>query len=147
MSETQEVQNGTPATPAVSEVQYRVVADSELEILGPLFQRLGWPVPNPDMAKAIVAETGSGKDGLICGFGVVEFIPHVSSLWVDPMMRGTGIAEGLVEKVVSYVERDCGIKRYVCLAKAGSFSARLAEKYGMKRCPADTYMKQIEEAR
>ena len=79
------------------EVHYRVVQDSEILMLKPLFDRLGWPVPDPDMAKVIVAQAGLGKDGVILGFSVVQFVTHCEPLWVHPSMRGTGVAESLIE--------------------------------------------------
>ncbi len=114
------------------EVHYRVVQDSEILMLKPLFDRLGWPVPDPDMAKVIVAQAGLGKDGVILGFSVVQFVTHCEPLWVHPSMRGTGVAESLIEQTVHYIEHDCHMKRYVVSAKEGSFAARLAQQYGMR---------------
>lgn len=126
-------------------VEYRVVADDELRLLHPIFERLGWPLPDPNFAKAIVAEAGNGDDKLVLGFQVVQFIPHAEPLWINPHVRGTGIAEGLVEETMHYVENDCKIKRYLCTAKPGSFAARLAEKYGMVQFPGALFVKQIPD--
>lgn len=114
------------------QVHYRVVQGEEILMMKPLFDKLGWPVPDPDMAKVIVAQAGLGKDGVILGFGVVQFVTHAEPIWVHPSTRGTGVAEGIMENVVSYIERDCHIKRYVVAAKDGSFGARLAESNGMR---------------
>jgi hypothetical protein len=116
-------------------VHYRVVENAEMTLLKPLFDRLGWPAPDPDMAKVIVAQAGLGKDGVILGFSVVQFVTHAEPMWVHPNVRGTGVAEGLVEKTRHYIEDDCHIKRYVVAAKVGSFAARLAESHGMHPLP------------
>lgn len=134
----------TDATARPENIRYRVVADGEMEVLGPLFARLGWAMPEPGMAKAVVAEAGEGKDALILGFTLVQFVPHNEPMWVHPGMRGTGVAEGLAEAVIHYIEVDCHIKRYLCVAKPGSFAARLAEKHGMRPYPGTLYVKQIE---
>jgi ribosomal protein S18 acetylase RimI-like enzyme len=130
-------------TADATEVHYRVVSDHELELLRPMFTKLGWAMPNPDMAKVIVAETGEGADGIICGFAVVQFVTHAEPIWIHPELRGTGIAEQLVEKVVSYIERDCKIDRWVAVAKPGSMAARLCEGQGMVAYPGQLYVKQV----
>lgn len=126
------------------EIQYRVVADDELRLLHPIFERLGWPLPDPSFAKAVVAEAGKGQDKLILGFQVVQFIPHAEPLWVNSAARGIGVAEGLVEATMHYLEQDCKIKRYLCTAEQGSFAARLAESNGMVAFPGTLYVKQVE---
>ena len=126
-------------------VHYRVVQDSEIALLKPLFDKLGWPLPDPDMAKVIVAQAGLGSDGVILGFGVVQFVTHAEPIWVHPSARGTGIAEEVMAQVVNYIERDCHIKRYVVAAKDGSFGARLAESNGMRPMIGySVYVKSLE---
>jgi GNAT superfamily N-acetyltransferase len=129
----------TPATP----VHYRVVADAELLLLEPLFRKLGWALPDPDFAKAVVAEAGEGPDALILGFSVVQFVPHSEPMWVDPNCRGTGIAEGLMAAVTHYIELDCHIRRYLCVAKPGSFAARLCERNHMALYPGQVWVRQV----
>ena len=127
------------------QVHYRIVQDNEILMLKPIFDKLGWPVPDPDMAKVVVAQAGLGKDGVILGLGVVQFVTHAEPIWVHPSMRGTGVAEGIMEQVVNYIEKDCHIKRYVVAAKDGSFGARLAEKNGMRPMIGYTvYVKTVE---
>lgn len=114
------------------QVHYLVIQDSEIALLKPIFDKLGWPTPDPDMAKVIVAQAGLGKDGVILGFSVVQFMTHAEPMWVHPSMRGTGVAEELVRETVHYIEHDCHIKRYVVSAKEGSIAARLAMAHGMR---------------
>lgn len=125
-------------------IHYRVVQDDEMAILHPLFERLGWPDPEPAMAKVVVAEAGTGKQAIILGFCVVQFIVHSEPMWVHPSARGTGIAEGIVQQVMHYIEHDCKIKRYVCIAKTGSFAARLCEQYGYQPWPGQVFVRQLE---
>lgn len=125
------------------EVHYRVIAEKELALLEPIFRRLGWAPPDPDMCKVVIAEAGEGDDALILGFNVVQFVIHAEPMWLHPDVRGTGIAEGLVAHTQSYIENDCKVKRYLCIAKPGSFGARLAEKYGMVPYPGQVYVRQI----
>jgi GNAT superfamily N-acetyltransferase len=135
-----------PEIPAHSQVTYRVVSDGELQFLAPLFAKLGWPPLDPDYAKAVVAEIGHGPDAIICGFQVVQFVVHSEPMFVEPSMRGTGIAEGLAEATRHYIEKDCRIKRYVSTAKPGSFGARLAEANGMELKPGTAlYVKTVKE--
>jgi hypothetical protein len=65
-------------------------------------------------------------------------------MWVHPAARGMGIAEGIVEQVMSYIENDCKIKRYICIAKPGSFAARLCEKYGYRPWPGQVFVRQLD---
>jgi hypothetical protein len=130
--------------PTSEEVHYRVISGEELERLGPLMNRLGWPTLDPEFSKVVVAEAGEGESALICGFGVVQFVPHAEPMWVDPNLRGTGVAEELVSQVQHYIEVDCKIKRYVCVAKPGSFAARLCEKHGMVPYNGQVYVRQVE---
>lgn len=125
------------------EVRYEVVAQEEMAVLFPLFDRLGWPRPDPEFAKIVVVKAGTGDDALVLGFQVVEFILHAGTMWLNPHVRGTGIAEGLAAQVMNYIEHDCKIKRYVSVAKPGSFGARLAEKYGMVKSHNDLYVKTV----
>lgn len=124
-------------------VHYRIIADEELALLHPLFTRLGWALPDPSMCKAIVAEAGEGESALILGFVMVQFITHAEPMWVNADCRGMGLAEGLTEAAIHYIEHDCGIKRWVCTAKPGSLAARLAEKYGL-RPAGEMWVKQVE---
>lgn len=130
--------------PPQEEVHYRVIQDAELSILHPIFARLGWPLPDHAMAKVVVAEAGTGASALILGLCVVQFIVHSEPMWVHPAARGLGIAEGIVEQVMSYIENDCKIKRYICIAKPGSFAARLCEKYGYRTWPGQVFVRQLD---
>jgi GNAT superfamily N-acetyltransferase len=127
------------------QVHYRIVSGSEILLLKPLFDRLNWPAPDPDMAKVIVAQAGLGKDGVILGFSVVQFVTHAEPLWVHPSMRGTGVAEELVRQTVHYIEDDCKIKRYVVSAKPGSMAARIAVNNGMRPLGCEVFVKTIPE--
>jgi GNAT superfamily N-acetyltransferase len=137
------LQPEAPVHPDKEEVHYRVIADRELVILNPLLEKLGWPALDPDMCKVVVAEAGAGDEALILGFQVVQFVTHAEPMWVHPDLRGSGVAEGLVEATAHYIEQDCHIKRYLCVAKPGSFAARLCEKYGMRAVSGQLYVKQI----
>jgi hypothetical protein len=144
MSETQEIPVVKHNFPnGADEVRYEVVAQEEMGVLNPLFDKLDWPRPDPEFAKIVVVKAGTGDDALVLGFQVVEFICHAGQMWLNPHVRGTGIAEGLASQVMSYIERDCKIKRYISVAKPGSFGARLAERYGMVKVPQDLYMKNL----
>lgn len=147
MSNAQETVLTPPPPPSVKSeaVHYRVIQDDELMILHPQFERLGWMVPDPDMCKVVVAEVGEGKDAIICGFQVVQFVTHAEPLWIHPSMRGTGVAEGLIGATIHYMEVDCKIKRWVVMVKAGSFAARLVEKYGLRHYPGEMWVKQVPE--
>lgn len=114
-----------------------------MEILTPLFSKLGWKMPNPDFAKVIVAEAGTGDSAHICGFAVVQFVTHAEPIWIHPSLRGTGVAEELVEKVVHYIEQDCKIDRWVAVVKEGSMAERLCLSQGMVKIPGQLYAKQV----
>lgn len=124
-------------------IRYRVVSNEEMEILAPLFAKLGWPMPEQEFAKVVVAEAGEGKDAVIIGFQVVEFIVHAGWLWVHPALRGEGVAEEISRQTVHYIENDCKIKRYICTAKPGSFGSRIAVANGFKLVPQEMYVKQV----
>jgi GNAT superfamily N-acetyltransferase len=126
---------------APQEVIYRVIENEELLKLRPLFDTLGWALPDPDFAKAVVAEA----DGLILGFGIVQFITHAEPMWVHPSVRGSGLAEGLADKMCHYIEEDCHIKKYISCAKPGSFAARLCENRGYVASPATMYIRNVRE--
>lgn len=121
--------NGTGG--ALAEVEYRVVQDKEMEYMEPVFARLGWTLPDPAYGKVVVAEAG----GMILGFAVVQFMLHAEPQWVNPLIRGTGVAEGIAKAVQTYIEEDCKVTRYIVTAKPGSFGARLAEGIGMTILP------------
>jgi ribosomal protein S18 acetylase RimI-like enzyme len=127
------------------EVHYRVVAEDELVRMKPLFDQLGWATPDPNLAKVVVVEAGLGKDAIILGFCAVQYVTHMEPFWIHPNMRGSGVAEALMENAVHYVEHDCNIKKYVSIAKPGSFGARLCEANGMVPFPGQVYVKQIED--
>lgn len=133
------------AAAQMEHVNYRIVSGSEMLLMKPLFEKLNWAMPDPDMAKVVVAEAGMGTDAVILGFTVVQFITHAEPMWVHANLRGTGVAEGLAEHVTHYIEHDCHIKRYVVVAKEGSFSARLAESVGMRPLKGmSVFVKQLD---
>lgn len=126
-------------------IHYRVIANEELLLLKPWFDRLNWALPDPAMAKVIVAEAGEGSKAIICGFQVIQFICHAEPMWIHPAMRGTGVAEGLCDNTVEYIEHDSKIKQYVAVAKKGSFASRLAQERGMKLLENyEVLVKQVE---
>lgn len=131
------------SVPEAQEVSYRVVQEDEIKLMAPMFERLGWPLPDPNFAKIVVQEIGQGKDALIVGFNVVQFITHAEPMWINPSMRGLGLAEALADATMNYIENDCHIKRYVATAKPGSFAARICEQRGMVKAPVDLYVKQL----
>ena len=115
-----------------NEVICRVVGEEEFFLLQPLFDKIGWPLPPPDRAKIIVAEiAGDNGDKLVLGFTVVQLIVHTEPMWIAPPMRGTGVAEKLAQATRHYLEEDCKVSQWVCMAKPGSFAARIAEANGM----------------
>lgn len=122
-------ENGTGAE--LTDVAYRVVAEEEMAYMEPVFARLGWTLPDPAYGKVVVAEAG----GMILGFAVVQFMLHAEPQWVNPLIRGTGVAEGIAKAVQTYIEKDCKVTRYLVTAKPGSFGARLAEGIGMTALP------------
>jgi hypothetical protein len=146
--ETPEILPSSHPTPniGVEDVQFRLLEENEVDLLQPLFEKIGWAdaMPDPAYSKIIVAEAGKGKNVLILGFSVVQFLCHVEPMWIRPDTRGTGLAEALSHATVEYVERESKVKRYVCVAKPGSFSARLAESVGMRPIPGQVYVKQTK---
>lgn len=127
------------------EVRYRIVDGEEMAKLRPLFDALGWALPDQDMAKVVVAEAGTGDKAVICGFTVVQFILHAEPMWVHPSMRGTGIAEALVAQTVHYIEDDCHVKRWMAVAKEGSFAGRLIAAQGMTMIPGNVFVKMVPQ--
>ena len=135
------VERGDESVP----VRYRIVADDEIRTLKPLFDALGWPLPDPGMAKVLVAEAGEGTQAVIVGFQVIQGVWHAEPMWCHPSVRGSGVAEALVKQTVHYLEHDCHITKYIVLAKPGSFAARLAEQYGMMAVPGQVFVRVVHE--
>src|SRR6266403_2415874 len=101
------MKTGTEISVPPESVHYRILADDELRLLHPVFERLGWAPPDPNMCKAVVAEAGEGEQAMVLGFSIIQFVTHSEPMWINPDCRGMGVAEGLVEATVHYIERDC----------------------------------------
>jgi predicted N-acetyltransferase YhbS len=80
----------------IEDVRFRVLAPHESGKLMPLLKENGWGLPYPDQATAVVGE----YQGKIVAFVVLQMLPMVGPVWVEPSWRGSGLAEGIVKELV-----------------------------------------------
>ena len=63
---------------------YRLLPPSEWDVLSARFATYGGRLPDPRTSQIAVAE----EDGVIVGFLVLQFVPHLEPLWIDEAHRG-----------------------------------------------------------
>jgi predicted N-acetyltransferase YhbS len=83
----------------IEDVKFRALEPHESGRLMPLLKEQGWGVPYPSQAAAIVGE----YQGQIVAFVVLQMLPMVGPLWVEPAWRGSGLAEGITRELVKHM--------------------------------------------
>ncbi len=95
-------------------ITYKWLDKEQLTALDPIMQQRNLPSLNQEVSRVLAAYDG---DKLI-GFLVLQLMPHMEPLWVDPKYRGGGtdsIANILVNKMFEFVA-ECNIRGFFCVA-------------------------------
>lgn len=91
----------------MSDIVYRCIDPSEWARLIPLFNRRGFPLPHPKMSTAAVAEVAEGP---MVGAWILQLVPHMEPLVVDPDWQGKVAVERLYKLLD---ERAAMMSKYV----------------------------------
>jgi hypothetical protein len=120
----------------IEDVQYRVLEAHESDRLMPLLKEQGWGLPYPAQASAVIGE----YQGKIVAFAVLQGLPMVGPLWVEPSWRGTGLAEGVTRELVKkMLANGTG----ACIAVAQNpFTEHLCRVLGMKQVEGKLFMRE-----
>lgn len=107
-----------------------------------------WAIINEQLAKRgwgpFVRETTriffvQDDNGKLAGFGAVQFIPHAEPVWVDPVYRGTGLAEEIADEVVGFLS---DAKVGFVAAVDNPHARKLCERHGMTLLQKAVYVKE-----
>ena len=107
----------------------------EIEALEPMFKQRGWMCLNKETSRIM----GTFHEGKLIAFVVLQLVPHLEPLWVDPSYRGAGVAEELVSEIARYIKS--AKTRGVMIVADNPGVARLAEHFGMSRILSPVYSK------
>lgn len=107
----------------------------DLAALEPILFSLGAMSLNHDTSRAIVAYDGDR----IVGFFVMQLIPHLEPLYVDPEFRSSSVAVILVEGMVQFM-KDVNCRGAMLVAEHPGV-AKIAEHFGMERITYPLYSK------
>jgi hypothetical protein len=85
-----------------------ILEPSEWSQIEPLFLEQGVSLPDPDIARIVAAKD---ETGTICGFVVIQLVPHVEPIWVAPEHRGSPLWARLGEAAAAQIPP--GVHTYV----------------------------------
>lgn len=117
------------------ELEFRWLEGGELTQLEPLLESRGHMSLNNNMARALCAFDTNGN---IAAFHVLQMIPHAEPLYVNPTYRGTGLAEDLADRMVSFL-RSCNARGFMVVADNPA-SVKLCEQFGMRKVDSPVYV-------
>lgn len=81
-----------------------------------------------DVPCTVVARSGTGTVGVVCGMPSVAGVELIS-MWVAPSHRGTGLTRRLVDRVVAWA-RDLGRDTFLMVRDDNPAAIRAYEKAG-----------------
>lgn len=113
----------------------RIIQGKELQRLNPILEERGWPMPSEQCSIAIIGE----ENGELCGFAIIQLLPHLEPVWVRTDQRGTGLADSIVTLAAGQLE-SMNIQHWVSVIRNDQ-SKRLAESIGMVPSPGEVYVK------
>jgi len=96
---------------------YKWLDNEAISALDPIMFARKLPALNRETSRVRAAYDG---DKLV-GFLVLQLMPHMEPLYVDPMYRGVGDARGgmianqLIDDMFAFVG-ECGIRGFICIA-------------------------------
>lgn len=120
----------------VGGIEYRWVEGDELIILEPIIEAHGWTSLNGKTCRALCAFKGAE----LVGFHVFQLFTFVGPLWLDRSMRGSGVAEDLVDGMVGFM-KSVEARGYLVIAD-NPHAARMCEANGMRRIESPVYLMQ-----
>lgn len=88
---------------------------------------------NKFTSRVLVAEDETG----LCGFYVLQLIPHAEPLWTAPRVRGTEVARALATQMKDYLD-EADARGYMAVAD-NPIAARMCESFGMQRIVSPVY--------
>jgi hypothetical protein len=95
----------------------------------------GWMALN--RATPVRIRIAEDDDGKLCGFFVLQLVPHAGPAWVVPSERGTGLIDVLADDMRNFlVESDA---RGWMVVADNSIVARMCEARGMVRVTMPVY--------
>jgi len=94
----------------------------------------GWMRLNRRTSRILIAEDADQK---LLGFMVLQLVPHTEPLWVLPSMRGSDIAETLVERMIDFMFSQQS-RGWMVVADNPS-AAKLCEDHGMTKLDCPVY--------
>lgn len=116
---------------------YRELEGQELiDAVSSIIEENGWTPLNSNTP--LHGECAYDGDKLV-GFNIFQLFPLVGPMWVDEDYRGSGVPESLALRTIKFMD-DVQARGYLVIAD-NPFTAKLCERYGMKRVESPVYMK------
>jgi GNAT superfamily N-acetyltransferase len=109
--------------------------ESELRRIEDILAARGWMPLAPDSSRILVAEDGV----VMCGFIILQMVPHTEPLYVAPTHRGTDIAATLADKMVEFLA-EIHVRGWMVVAD-NPIAAKLCEERGMVKIEAPVYVR------
>jgi len=124
----------------MSEVIYRWIDGPDASVedwdrIEGLLAAKGWMSLNRLTSRILMAEDA---DGVLLGFHVFQMVPYCGPLYVKPSVRGTGVAEELADKMLSFLI-DVQARGWLVTAES-THAEKLCVARGMKRVESPVYV-------
>jgi hypothetical protein len=109
----------------MAEVQYRMVAGKDMLPAAEFLASKGYPVPNPMLAVAFVAE----REGKVVGVLSIDALPMVSAVRVDEFEQDADIGAQLFKQAYGYAKDNL---KQVYMHTAHPTMKKMIERIGGK---------------
>lgn len=121
--------------PVATEIEYRWLDGDQIAQIEPVLLSMNAMSVNREQSRVIAAYD---KERLI-GFFVMQLIPHMEPLYVDPDYQERRIAINLVARMVDFM-KECNARGAMLVAESPGVE-KLAEYFGMERIQYPMYSK------
>lgn len=127
-------------TRRTAEVTFRWVdgftaTDADWDRIDQVLAARGWMALNKSTSRVLLAEA----DGELAGFYCLQMAPHVEPMFVQPALRGSGLAEELADRMQAFLI-EVHARGYYAVAD-NPLVAKMCEARGMERIPSPVYVK------
>lgn len=109
-------------------------SQAEWDHIDDLMSSRGWMSLNRLTSRILIKE----RDREVVGFHVFQMIPYVGPLFVKRELRGTGLAEELVDEMQDFLV-EARARGYIAVIES-PHAAKLCESHGMERLPHPVYV-------
>ena len=118
-----------------TQIDYRWLEPEEMGLIEPVLEKMNAISINREQSRVVGAFDGER----LIGFFVMQLVPHLEPLYVDPDYRNGTVALNLVMEMVQFM-KDCNARGAILVAEHPGVE-KIAEHFGMERITHPLYSK------